>query len=248
MTHQLELPRGQRSLRQLAPSRALRLVLRWTTGAITSLADRAPETCSLLQRILSVPGRSPLVADDWHIPINRIMRIWREVETTWNGALLIAFTMDDEDAWGNLDSYQAILRNVEEWMVEQWEIALPGNVALRKIAARSRQDRASRRLLYEISVASDGSMKWWTVLEVPRNATRAEIRTAFHNLLKRYHRGTEKKPTATLIAEQASEIMTRAYEDANRAYRERERYEKRYAPTTRCVFHESAHRQTTDFI
>jgi len=83
------------------------------------------------------------------------------------------------------------------------------------------QDRASRRLLYEIAVASDGGMKWWTVLEVPRNATRAAIRTAFHNLLKRYHRGTEKKPTATLIAEQASEIMIRAYEDATTVYRKR---------------------------
>jgi hypothetical protein len=161
------------------------------------------------------------VADDWLIPISRIIRIWREVETTWKDALLIAFTMNDEDTWSDLDAYQAILRNVEEWMVEQWAIALPGHVALRKIAASSRQDRASRRLLYEIAVASDGGMKWWTVLEVPRNATRAETRTAFYNLLKRYHRSMETKPTATLIAEQASEIMIRAYQDANRSCRER---------------------------
>jgi hypothetical protein len=183
-----------------------------------SLADGAPETCSLLQQIPNVPGRSPLVADDWHMPINRIIRIWREVETTWKDALLIAFTINDEDAWRDVDAYQAILRNVEEWMAEQWQIALPGHVARGKIAE---QDHASRRLLYEIAVASDGGMKWWTVLEVPRNATRAAIRTAFHNLLKRYHRGTERKPTATLIAEQASEIMTRAHEDATRGYRER---------------------------
>jgi hypothetical protein len=85
----------------------------------------------------------------------------------------------------------------EEWMVEQWEIARPGNGGLHRIAARSRQYRASRRLLYEIAVASDGGMKWWTVLAVQRNASQAEIRTAFHDLLKRYHLGTvahQKKP------------------------------------------------------
>src|SRR5215469_15040482 len=86
----------------------------------------------------------------------------------------------------------------------------------------SRQDRASRRLLYEIAVASDGGMKWWTVLEVPRNASPSEIRAAFHGLLKRYRLGTvaqQEKAAATLIAKQASKIMARAYEDANRSFK-----------------------------
>jgi hypothetical protein len=221
MMRHLELLRGEPLLRQSAPSRALREVIRWTGEALASRRGSVPDGCSLLQQLPSVLGRSPLVADDWHIPMSRLIRISREVETAWRDALLIAFVMNDEDAWRNLDACQAILTSVEEWMVEQWEIARPGSGALRRIAVRSRQDRASRRLLYEIAVASDGGMKWWTVLEVPRNAARDEIRTAFHHLLKRYHRCTKKGATAGLIAKQASEIMIRAYEDANRSFKER---------------------------
>jgi len=156
--------------------------------------------------------------------MSRIIRIWHEVETRWKDALLIAFAINDEDTLRDLDAYQAILTIIEQWMVEQWQIARLGNGDLHRIAARSRQDRASRRLLYEIAVASDGGMKWWTVLEVPRNASPSEIRAAFHGLVNRYRLGTvaqQKTAAATLIAKQASKIITRAYEDANRSFKER---------------------------
>ena len=67
-------------------------------------------------------------------------------------------------------------------------------------------------------------MKWWTVLEVPRNASPSEIRAAFHGLVNRYRLGAvaqQKMADATLIAKQASKIITRAYEDANRSFKER---------------------------
>jgi hypothetical protein len=45
------------------------------------------------------------MTDDWHIPMSRIIRIWHEVETRWKDALLIAFAINDEDTWGDLDAY-----------------------------------------------------------------------------------------------------------------------------------------------
>jgi hypothetical protein len=166
------------------------------------------------------------MTDGWHIPLNRIIKIWHEVETTWKDALLIAFATGGEQAWRDLATYQAILTTVEKWMVEQWEIVRPGSGRLHRVVARSRQYRASRRLLYEIAVASEGGMKWWIVLGVERNASAAEVRTAFDALLKRYH---HKKPNAALIAKRASKIMTRAYEDAN-SYTRRRNTMRRAAP------------------
>jgi hypothetical protein len=166
--------------------------------------------------------------------MSRIIRIWHEVETRWKDALLIALATKRWD----LDTYQAILTIIEQWMVEQWEISRPGNGDIFRITAHSRQDRASRRLLYEIAVTSNGGMKWWTVLEVPRNGP--EIRAAFHGLLKRYRLGSvaqQKMAAATLVAKRASKIMARAYEDAKRSFKERRgEYDEGAAhPTTRFI-------------
>jgi hypothetical protein len=137
------------------------------------------------------------MTDCWHIPLIRVIKIWQEVETTWKDALLIASATNSEQAWRDLAAYQVILTTVEKWMIERWEIARPdSDRRLHRVVARSRQYRASRRLLYGIAVASEGGMQWWTVLDVERDASAAEVRTVFDSLLKRYH----KKPIALLIA------------------------------------------------